>query len=1043
MSEPPPQYILPSAAPPLAPARPSAPHSGGGRRVVGPVREGGRPNIARTGAASAAAPPAVRASEARSGDGAAENKGAGENARPAAMAAPSATGEVDPTDVHIGPTGNPVGSIGYLASGALDGEGPALDLRAEGEEKDGVVDAAATKPLRTDDASDAVDAAHFPLEISTEGGGVSAVLPSGRVLVERTGPLTSKTAEDASDKAAANTHDCVASGLERAASDNVGADEGAEARYSQTPPEAGSPASDVREAPLLESHALHPRNLQSDNTPHAPVPLSGSSDEEEGRSSPASLPHAGTASSSLSEDPTFNSYAQSDLSSMLSHLEIQALLQQGRQQQRDMGAADGMPPPPLPETIGGGKGRRATPTMVLYASQSLHASGNMERAASIAPPPSLPSNPSLSSHNLHLAAPLGGRDSPDDGDEEAFRELRNAAPLSTMPTTASEEETVTVEVEVGADDQTSTHSVETYRTASTGGLVASDDHGPLLGTSSKSLADDLVEGEDDEEAGAGERATGREEGAQKTTSSAAIFDDRPTSPSSNGGYSADLSNLILEAHAIEECSTTTSYHGLDLSKALPTADDEEDSRRQDVGYGHTYDREPLPPMKYAKPVVPAAFPSLMDASVSSAWTASTAPSMTSRSVGAARNGEGEEREDSLRPTSAQDPPAVPPVGAAPGDPLAATADGEVAPFAPPAATAGGGLDPRLNVDYERRYIVDLERINEESSGGLEVGSYGRKASGGDGRASSASSLRETEPGPNAVPSGGAAAAGEYPAHGPPLPPPPATTNPPTEFYDYRHQYYTEQLHYFDGPGFSKGAGGDDNGDDETDSTCSSVTLSQAFHPDDGAASIASSLTEDDHSASRGSTVSSVTLSRALSADRHDHAGGGFYVATRLGDYVEVPKDPEGSPVSDDGEDVSVLPDPFDGGSVAGTAGTGLESDGDAPTADTAAGLDVVSDAAAAESKGAGPMAPGRHAGDDLLAALVPECGVPIPSVMATVGATSSGRRSGKGGYLLPWHSARSIGNYQHGRRGKKKGAQSQSSRHASLLSTSSVHTFRG
>ena len=147
MSEPPPQYILPSAALPLAPARPPAPNnSGEGRRVVGPVREEGLPNIARTGAASATASPGVRASEAgKAGDGAAENNGAGENARadgePAPMAAPSATGEGDPADVHIGPTGNPVGSIGYLASGALDGEGPALDLRAEGTEEDGVVDA--------------------------------------------------------------------------------------------------------------------------------------------------------------------------------------------------------------------------------------------------------------------------------------------------------------------------------------------------------------------------------------------------------------------------------------------------------------------------------------------------------------------------------------------------------------------------------------------------------------------------------------------------------------------------------------------------------------------------------------------------------------------------------------------------------------------------------------------------------------------------------------------------------------------------------------
>merc|ERR1712086_891650 len=67
----------------------------------------------------------------------------------------------------------------------------------------------------------------------------------------------------------------------------------------------------------------------------------------------------------------------------------------------------------------------------------------------------------------------------------------------------------------------------------------------------------------------------------------------------------------------------------------------------------------------------------------------------------------------------------------------------------------------------------------------------------------------------------------------------------------------------------------------------------------------SSITEDCYSESHTSpsqisTVSSITLSRALSVDKHEHSGQGFYVATRLGDYVEVPYE-----LSREEEDVEV------------------------------------------------------------------------------------------------------------------------------------------
>jgi hypothetical protein len=80
---------------------------------------------------------------------------------------------------------------------------------------------------------------------------------------------------------------------------------------------------------------------------------------------------------------------------------------------------------------------------------------------------------------------------------------------------------------------------------------------------------------------------------------------------------------------------------------------------------------------------------------------------------------------------------------------------------------------------------------------------------------------------------------------------------------------------------------------------------------------------------------------------------------------------------------------------------------------------------------------------DLIAAIVPECGVPIPSVMAKVGTRR--RKSSNTGFLVPWHSSRSIQNYRFGYQRKKSGRQQQerSSSNSSLFSIGSVHTFRG
>merc|ERR1712194_560814 len=133
------------------------------------------------------------------------------------------------------------------------------------------------------------------------------------------------------------------------------------------------------------------------------------------------------------------------------------------------------------------------------------------------------------------------------------------------------------------------------------------------------------------------------------------------------GYSADRSaSYTLEnSHGIGEDSMSGSsfLSGMELRHALPmvnTESGEENSLCHGYnGYGHTYIQDALPAPALGKPVIPMTFPSLMDSSVSSAFSMSSTAlsSVAGSSVigGSVKRGghatEKEEREDSLPPTS--------------------------------------------------------------------------------------------------------------------------------------------------------------------------------------------------------------------------------------------------------------------------------------------------------------------------------------------------------------------------------------------------------
>lgn len=495
----------------------------------------------------------------------------------------------------------------------------------------------------------------------------------------------------------------------------------------------------------------------------------------------------------------------------------------------------------------------------------------------------------------------------------------------------------------------------------------------------------------------------------------------------DGGYSADESSFTLAARPIDDCSESgSSFAMMELKQALPMGESEDEESHTNIqryGYGDNVmemynGRERgvyRPPMMMmsGKPVMPETFPSLLDSSMSSSYSMVSAPPSATPSfdncADVPREGSVEEREDTLGYV---------------GEPLAI----EV----PIPMTSDGS-----------RYIVDLEQIAEESSG-QDVGELSASSPGSGNNVKNAEEsaalfaktlnekvaqahqeatrcqmIDENQPTPVLKP--------DQQIH----------RNPSDQFFNYRHKYYTEQYHYYDD---------DDNkypskgGDDDTDSTCSSVTLSQAFqrvHSDDDSFASSSFMTESSSNPTL-STVSSVTLSRALSVDRHDHSDQGFYVAVRLGDYVEGQNDEQievesvrGEAVEDVEErDVNEVEQKSKADSKDHDSNQSMENTSNDP----GAGEDVLSDAPAAATKAIAES--NERVESDILNMLIPECGVPIPSVMSKMGKQRS-----KGGMLLPWHSTRSIQNYQYGGGRRKK--RSNMSSTSSLFSISSVHTFRG
>ena len=909
--------------------------------------------------------------------------------------------------------------------------------------------------------------AHFPLEISQDNGGVSALLPSGQILVDKRG--SDKISEGGGGVNESNSM------------------EEEESRYSYTPEYAGSPKQ-AREEP-------------------SPLEQQQKSSEDEG------VPTS--SNSSASEDRTFNSLP-SDLSSMMSNLEIQRLLKQGREmvvydddgRPLDMDEG-GRGHPQIMELYSNQNIYHAPSrdgTMALYSNQNLyHAPSSESRGNGHGSQDfyqQLQTAPSSTSHCLHRTDAMDDASKSDElrppvplsplQEQQSFQDIQNAAPLSSASSVVVVEDTREgdsgeVEVEVVSLNNTDNSSADELGEVS---LPSRKSVQSLLGASTKSLIDDLIfqdsEEEDGEEREADEEDKNGNDSASDGSPSNNIYENegmasaallkwntirepisqvplsQETSPGGDDGYSADRSNYTSN-DGIEECSTgVNSYGGLELKQAPPMPiknenDTEDDSQHQNYGYGHAYDHEQVPrhAYEYSKPFISPIFPSLMDSSVSSALTASTVHSVARKRLDSV---EREEREDSLPPLITHDQrgvlqkDAISQQGVTP-DPLMVTTSTVMQNNNRPAV-----IDPRMDVDCERRYIVDLERINEESSGNNDLLSPGTQAYTSSTASSKSSAAAEVSNGvgpatakwlekleaaedaaavaangrtttdvraDNAIPDG----------RGQLLQP--LNSHQPTQFYDYRHQYYTEQYHYCDDR-FSQAP----KCDDEVDSTCSSVTLSQAFQQLDDSESCSSSIATDELSASQYSshtlmsTVSSVTLSHALSVERHDHSDQGFYVATRLGDFVAVPNE-RGDP----GAAAALNVDPNEG--EEDVQNTDNRTDGkfdvnSETSPNSAEGKDALSNTAVTSTN----VASGAEDFEsDILSALVPECGVPIPSVMAKVGGSKS--RSSRGGMLLPWHSTRSIQNY-HGRRGgKKKRDGGNTSSSASIFSMSSVHTFRG
>mmetsp|Transcript_16493 Transcript_16493/g.27113 ORF Transcript_16493/g.27113 Transcript_16493/m.27113 type:complete len:580 (+) Transcript_16493:168-1907(+) len=342
---------------------------------------------------------------------------------------------------------------------------------------------------------------------------------------------------------------------------------------------------------------------------------------------------------------------------------------------------------------------------------------------------------------------------------------------------------------------------------------------------------------------------------------------------------------------------------------------------------------------------------------------------------------------------------------------------------PSLPSADGNADPRMDIDYQRHYIVDLQPINEEvtstSRSGVTSGEHPPREDAGvnNNATENLHQVRQQQFRPQE-----AQAAANLQQQQQYHPMAPAPHQPNDQFFNYRHQYYQEKYQ-------------DDNEtaqssryDDDTDSTCSSVTLSQAFQG------------SDESSVGLNSSVSSITFSQV---DQHEHDQG-FFIATKLGDFVQVPNEVDISEY-----DYDTLPLPADADANLKTAEEEKHpTDQTSPTSETitADNTDEVSNTTAAPEKSKEDSqkqvgATSEDMASDLLASIVPECGVPIPSVMAKVGTRR--RKSSNTGFLVPWHSSRSIQSYHFGNQRKNGGRQQRSSSNSSLFSIGSVHTFRG
>jgi len=348
----------------------------------------------------------------------------------------------------------------------------------------------------------------------------------------------------------------------------------------------------------------------------------------------------------------------------------------------------------------------------------------------------------------------------------------------------------------------------------------------------------------------------------------------------------------------------------------------------------------------------------------------------------------------------------------------------------PLPSVGGNADPRMNIDYQRHYIVDLQPINEEGtnasrSGVTSGGNPPREGADGvnNNAAENLHQVRQQQQQQLQPPAAAAPNLRQQQQYHPMAP---APHQPNNQFFNYRHQYYQEKYH-------------DDNEtaqtskyDDDTDSTCSSVTLSQAFQGSD--------IDSCESSIELNSTVSSITFSHV---DQHEHDQG-FFIATKLGDFVHVPNEVD---ISEQHYDGDTLPADADANlKTAEEENFPINQTTSTTDTTTADNTDEVSNATAAPetSKDDAQKQVGATSEDmasDLIASIVPECGVPIPSVMAKVGTRR--RKSSNTGFLVPWHSSRSIQNYHFGNQRKKGGRQQRSSSNSSLFSIGSVHTFRG